>query len=193
VVNNYKIGFARTALINETILVAKKYQQLGDWEGVKQAVKDNNLLQTRTIRTSDIIYSEISTRLSLLNENQIDVIGGGLSQDVRQLVWISLCKQYPFICDFTIEVLATAHQSGRTQIDHDDYGYFFNSKADWHPELEKVSDKTRSNARQTLFLMMRQCGLLNETNQLVPQMVSSALQNCSSESDLALIPGAIRL
>lgn len=192
-VNNYKIGFARTALIPETILVAKTYQQLGDWEGVKQAVKGNNLLQTRTVRSSEIIYGEISTRLSLLNTNQIDVIAEGFSQDVRQLVWVSLCKQYSFISDFTIEVLAMAHQSGRTQIDYDDYGYFYNSKADWHPELERVSDKTRSNARQALFQMMRQCELLTDSNQLITQILSSAVQNCSSESDLVFLPGAIRL
>ena len=99
------------------------------------------------MRSSEILVSEILKRLSLLNDTQIEVLSDDYPQDVRQLMWIALCKQYPFIADFTIEVLVPAHQSGRHQIDHDDYGYFFNSKADWHPELEAVSDKTRSNAR----------------------------------------------
>lgn len=191
--NKYKIGFARPALLRETVLVAQTYQQSENWDAVKTQIRDNNLLQTRTVRSSDIMYSEIRKRLRLLNEGQIEVIADDDAQDVRQLVWVAICKQYPIIGDFTIEVLAHAHASGRSQIDYDDYGYFFNSKADWHPELEKVSDKTRSNARQALFQMMRQCELLTESNQLIPQMISAAVQNCTCESELEYIPGAIGL
>ena len=189
----YKIGFTRPALLSESVLVAREYTEVKSWSATRKRVDQDNLLQTRTKRSSTIAFGEIQQRLSLLNSEQIEVIADDHPQDVRQLVWIALCKQYPFIGDFTIEVLIPAHQSGRHQVDHDDYGYFFNTKADWHPELESVSDKTRSNARQALFQMMRQCELLSDANQLIPQMVSSAVQNCSPESDLAYIPGAMRL
>ena len=191
--HKYKIGFTRPALLSESVLVAREYTERKSWTATKRTVDQDNLLQTRTKRSSAIAFGEIQQRLSLLNSEQIEVIADDHPQDVRQLVWIAICKQYPFIGDFTIEVLIPAHQSGRHQVDHDDYGYFFNAKADWHPELESVSDKTRSNARQALFQMMRQCGLLSDANQLIPQMISSAVQNCSPESDLAYIPGAMRL
>ena len=191
--HKYKIGFTRPALLSESVLVAREYTERKSWTATKRTVDQDNLLQTRTKRSSAIAFGEIQQRLSLLNSEQIEVIADDHPQDVRQLVWIAICKQYPFIGDFTIEVLIPAHQSGRHQVDHDDYGYFFNTKADWHPELESVSDKTRSNARQALFQMMRQCGLLSDANQLIPQMISSAVQNCSPESDLAYIPGAMRL
>lgn len=190
---NYKIGFARPALLNETVLVAQYFCQYNDWSFVKQEIKQANALQTRTERSTDILLSEIIKRLTLLTVAQIELLAEDRPTDVKQLVWIALCKQYPFIGDFTLEVLADAHEKHRFEISHDDYGYFFNSKADWHPELENVSDKTRSNARQALFQMMRQCDLLTDNNQLIPQMLSSAIQNCSSEADLAFIPGAIRL
>ena len=190
---NYKIGFARPALIRETVIIAQCYRDEKDWDRVKRAVSSENLLQTRTVRSGEIMYSEISKRLSLLNEQQIDLIADDYPPDVRQLVWVMLCKQYHFIGDFTLEVIVQAHLSGRYEISHDDYGYFFNSKAEWHPELEKVADKTRSNARQALFQMLRQCGLISDTNQLLQQMISAAVQNCSSEADLAFIPGAIHL
>ena len=191
--HKYKIGFTRPALLSESVLVAREYTERKSWAATKRTVDQDNLLQTRTKRSSAIAFGEIQQRLSLLNSEQIEVIADDHPQDVRQLVWIAICKQYPFIGDFTIEVLIPAHQSGRHQVDHDDYGYFFNAKADWHPELESVSNKTRSNARQALFQMMRQCGLLSDANQLIPQMISSAVQNCSPESDLAYIPGAMRL
>ncbi len=192
-VATYKIGFARTALLRETVLVAQQFNDLKDWARVKQTVIDDNVLQTRASRTSSIIYNEVHKRLKLLSEAQVEVIAQDHTQDVRQLVWIAICKQYPFIGEFSLEVLASASASRRYEITYDDYGYFFNAKAEWHPELEQVSDKTRSNARQMLFQMMRQCELLNESNELMPQMLSAAVQNCSPESDLAFIPGAIRL
>lgn len=192
-VTTYKIGFARTALLRETVLVAQQFNVLKDWARVKQIVIDDNALQTRASRTSSIIYNEVHKRLKLLSENQVEVLAQDHTQDVRQLVWIAICRQYPFIGEFALEVLASASASRRYEITYDDYGYFFNAKAEWHPELEQVSDKTRSNARQMLFQMMRQCELLNESHELIPQMLSAAVQECSPESDLAFIPGAIRL
>jgi hypothetical protein len=190
---SYKIGFARPALLQETVLIAQAFCDLQDWKAVESAVKKENLLQSRTVRSGEIMFSEIHKRLGLLTEEQLEVIAEDYSQDVSQLVWIALCKQYPFIGDFTIEVLVPAHISCRSSIGHDDYGYFFNKKAEWHSELDKVTDKTRSNARQALFQMMRQCNLLSDSNELIPQLMSSAVQNCSTESDLVYIPGAVRL
>ena len=192
-VEKYKIGFTRPALLLETVVVAQLYANSGDWQRVEAEILTANPFQTRTQRSSAIIYGEIQKRLSLLNPEQIQVMANNSPQDVRQLVWICICKQYPFVADFVSEVAVPLYLSGRADISYDDYGYFFNKKADWHPELESVSDKTRSNARQALFQMMRQCELLSDANQFIPQMVSSAVQNCSSEADLAYIPGAIRL
>tara|TARA_B100001250_G_scaffold359939_1_gene337113 strand:+ start:790 stop:1422 length:633 start_codon:yes stop_codon:yes gene_type:complete len=189
----YRIGFARTALLRETVVVAQLFNELKDWSQVKQTVIADNVLQARAIRTGSIIFSEIHKRLTLLTDEQIELIGEDSPQDVRQLVWIGICKQYQFIGEFSVEVLAAAVASRRYEITYDDYGYFFNAKAEWHPKLEQISDKTRSNSRQMLFQMMRQCELLNDSGQLIPQLLSAAIQNCSPESDLAFIPGAIRL
>lgn len=189
----YKIGFARPALLRETVLIAQLFRDFKQWSLVEQTVKEDQILQTRTNRTSGIVYSEIKKRLSLLSEEQIEVIAEDTNRDVCQLVWIAICKQYPFIGDFTLEVLRLAIDLRRGEITFEDYSHFFNDKADWHDELEKVSDKTRSNAKLAIFQMMRQCELISDNNQIIPQMLSSAIQNCSSDSDLAFIPGALRL
>ena len=189
----YNVGFTRTALLRETVLIAQIYCAELNWEGVKKSVDESNLLQTRTNRTRDIIFGEVCKRLSLLLAKQLELISEDYPQDVRQLVWIAICKQYHFVGDFTLEVLASLQASGRGELSVEDYGYFFNSKAESHPELDAVSEKTRTNAQPALFQIMRQCELLTDTNQLIPQMISPAAQNCSAENDLAFIPGAIRL
>lgn len=189
----YSIGFVRAALLQESIRVAQSYRDKPDWEAVRASVRNENLLQARTVTSGDRIYSEIYKRLSLLNTEQINLIAEGYEPDVRQLIWISICKQYAFIRDFTTEILIPAYTSSRWDIGLDEYTYFFNLKAEWHPELERIKEKSQSNARQTLFLMLRQCGLINDSSQLISQMISAAVQNCSPETDLELIPGAIRL
>jgi hypothetical protein len=193
VFKTYNIGFTRTALLSETALIAQLYCTNVNWEHVKNLVDEQNLLQCRTTRTRDIIFGEILKRLSLLNADQIELISENYPQDVRQLVWIAICKQYHFVGDFTLEVLASLQASGRGELSVEDYGYFFNSRAESHPELDQVSDKTRANAQPAIFQIMRQCEMLGETNHLITQMISPALQNCSPESDLAFMPGAIRL
>jgi len=189
----YKIGFTRTALLTETVAVAQLYANSGDWQRVEAEIASANPFQARAKRSSTIIYGEIQKRLSLLNSEQIQAVADNYPQDVRQLVWICICKQYPFVADFVAEVAVPAYLNGRADIGYDDYGYFFNKKADWHPELDQVSDKTRSNARQALFQMMRQCELISSDDQFIPQMISVTLQNCTPDAELALIPGAILL
>ena len=102
----YRIGFARTALLRETVVVAQLFNELKDWSQVKQTVIADNVLQARAIRTGSIIFSEIHKRLTLLTDEQIELIGEDSPQDVRQLVWIGICKQYQFIGEFSVEVLA---------------------------------------------------------------------------------------
>lgn len=193
VCKTYNIGFTRTTLLSETALIAKLYCTDSNWDHVKNLVDEQNLLQCRTNRTRDIVFGEILKRLSLLNVDQIELISENYPQDVRQLVWIAICKQYHFVGDFTLEVLASLQASGRGELSVEDYGYFFNSKAEIHPELDQVSDKTRANAQPALFQIMRQCEMLGETNHLITQMISPSLQNCSPENDLAFMPGAMWL
>ena len=189
----YKIGFTRPAMIRELVLVAQVHVDSKNWEETEEKISAMNLLQSRTKRSEKILFDELKGRLMRLNQDQMELIAEDHRSDVNQLSWIAVCKQYPFVADFVQEVVQPAVMSGRNMIDYDDYGYFFNSKADLHPELDAVSDKTRSNARGALFQMLRQCELLSDSNHFITQIISTALQNCTPQSELDLIPGAIRL
>lgn len=189
--SSYKIGFARPAMIEETVKVAGIYDENQDWHATKDFVIDSNFLQARTLRTQGIVFSEIQSRLSRLNEQQISIVACGTRNDVKALIWITLCKQYLFIKDFTIEILAELYGRGAQCVTHDDYAVFFNAKAEWHPEIDRISDKTKANARQTLFLMMRQCGIIADNKELLPMLLSGPLRMCTDPDDLVLLPGAI--
>ena len=191
VAKGYKIGFARPALIRESVIIAALYSEKRNWPDVKTLAHQANVFQTRTQKTHGIVFSEIQSRLRHLNIQQIDLIADDFEPDVKQLVWLALCKHYPFIHDFSLEVLYKAFETSAIKITHDDYGSFFNSKSDWHPELETITEKTKSNARQTLFLMMRQCGIITDDKELLPQILSEALRTCTDSADLIFLPGAV--
>ena len=189
----YKIGFAHSALVNESIILAREFCETSDWTRAKDAIVARNLFQTRAERTGIIIFDELKKRLSYLNYDQLQLLADDSSADAKQLTWIGLCQRYAFIGDFMLEVVSSKYRAGMFEITDEDYRHFFNAKAESHPELDAVSDKTRTNAHAAVFQMLRQCDLLNQGNQVIPQMISSALQNCSSRSDLRFIPGAIYL
>ena len=186
----YKIGFSRSALIRESVIIAALYSKIRNWSDVKVLAQRENVFQTRTQSTHKTIFSVLKSRLSRLNDQQIDLIAGDYGPDVKQLVWLALCKHNPYIRDFSLEVLCKTFESSSSKITHDDYGAFFNAKSEWHLELETISAKTKSNARQTLFLMMRQCGIITDDWELMPQILSEALKTCTDSADLILLPGA---
>jgi len=189
----YKIGFTRPALLRESVLVAQIFRESIDWKETKQKISEMHLLQTRTDRSEKILFDEIKGRLESLNREQIELLADDYPSDVNQINWIMICKQYSFVSDFVLEVISPAVLAGRRAIDYVDYAYFFNSKAESHPELDAISEKTKSNARGALFQMMRQCDLLGDENNLLPQMVTKNLQSCTPASELAFLPGAILL
>lgn len=189
---SYKIGFARPAIVEETILIAQVYCDERSWVETRMRVLAEHLLQARTERTKRIVFNEVHKRLSNLNDRQIELIARGSREDVRTLIWIALCKQYRFIYDFTVEVLTKAYDVAAAKVTYDDYAVFFNAKAEWQPEIDTVSDKTKYNARRNIFLMMRQCGIITNDKELLPIFLSGPLRDCTAPEELALLPGAIR-
>ena len=190
---SYKIGFAHSALVNETVLLARSFVESGDWSQAKEKVLSENLFQARAERTRVIIFDELKKRLGYLSADQLQLVSRDAASDAKHLTWVGLCNRYAFIGDFALEVVGPKYRAGLFRITDEDYRYFFNAKAEFHPELDAVSDKTRTNAHAAVFQMLKQCELIDNMNQVIPQMISTALQNCTSRDDLEFIPGAIYL
>ena len=49
---------------------------------------------------------------------------------------------------------------------------FFNAKAAWHPEMERLTTGTRDKQRQVVFKMMREAELLTNDNLIVPALLT---------------------
>ena len=191
----YSLAFnTRAALIIDTITIAKIYSEIGIWNNVKEFVSEQNILQARTVSTANRIYSEISHRLKLLTDKEMAFLLTGTEQEQRQIIWLAICKRYLLIKDFSIEVLTHRYDSSQYAVSQDDYIYFYNGKAQWHENLDKASAPSQRKARQMVFIMLRECRLINETGEIMSQLLSDELLQTlktSSPEYIRIFPGAL--
>lgn len=191
--HKYKLSFTSgAALIYESRLIAEQYLQFKDWKIVKEKVLTQNLLQARTENTSRKIYGEVSRRLKNLNDEELSLLVNSENNE-KQIVWLAICRHYALIRDFAIEVLAEHYDKSRFKLFPDDYEVFLNAKAEWHDNLDNITQLTRSKSRQVIFKMLAECGLVNENKELLFQSLSlqlKALVQSHNIDDIRIYPGA---
>lgn len=192
--NEYSFGFTTgAAFLHESLTIASLFRELKDWSHVRDKVVTQNLLQARTESTLKKIYGEVSRRLKHLSNDELGLLSSGSDQDKMQIIWLAICRQYRFISDFATEVISEHCHRGRYQLLSDDYDAFFNAKAEWHRNLDSISNLTKGKARQIIFKMCRECGILNNQDEIVVQTLSGQLVELlrhNNSAALKIFPGS---
>ena len=134
---------AGTLLYQESLEIAGQYWQLKDWQAVQERVLKQNLLQARTMKTARRICREVIARMKGLTEEELEILVGGSRQEQNQVLWLAICKRFHFIHDFVVEVVREKWLRLDLELTHDDYDFFFNTKAEWHEEMEQLSIKSQ--------------------------------------------------
>lgn len=173
--SEYNFSFTSvTALVRETVELAILYRDFENWDKVAKTVNEENIFQTRTMSTSGRITREIKARLTTLNSEELRLLIEGTQIERKQLIWLAICQKYQPIYDFSLEVLVENHEKPKKQVLLSDYDHFFLRKSDWHPKLDSLADNTKRKAKNNLFKMMKQCGLLSldDENMIITQDLS---------------------
>lgn len=162
-VNTKKYSFSFTgasALISETLVIAKEYHKLNDWNTVQISLSDNNHLNKIKQGTFKREFSEIKKRLSLLTPNQLQLMIQGSYEEAKFMILLSLVKAYPYLFDFIVEVLLNKYLLFDRTLLNSDYTRFVNSKSLQHPELENITEITSKKVKQVIFKLLEQVGLI---------------------------------
>lgn len=168
----YKLSFTGASLsISESVKIADVYLGCKDWDIVKEIVTENNLLQSRTNSRTIRVFRELSLRLKGLSKEQLELLVEGNLQEKKSILWFAICKTYMFIQEFAIEVIHEKYLTMDYELTDLDYRTFFNRKADWHEELDEITEKTRKKLKQVLFRMLRETGITLEDNIIVPSIL----------------------
>jgi len=173
---DYNITFSNGGLLyRESLTIAEQYENLGDWEAVKEKVLDNNLLQIRTLSGARRIFGEARMRIRTLTDTEMELLLVGSHREQSYLLWLAACKRSRFIHDFAVEVIREKYLRLDLDLLYEDYDAFFNAKAEWHPELDRVALTTYKQQRLYLFQMLREAELLTKENRIIPAMLPPGL------------------
>ncbi len=159
-----KYNFSLTgasAMITETLIIAKEYDRLKDWKKVEQSIKENNLLMKIKESTFKREFVEIKKRLSTLNPSQLNLLINGDLDETKAMIFLSLVKTYSFFFDFINEVVRNKYLMFDYLLTDSDYIKFFNAKSFIHEELNNISDITAKKVKQVVYKLMEQIGLIN--------------------------------
>ena len=142
----YRLSFGTgNAYINESNLILKKYLENKDWRVTEKYSIENNILQTNTLSSTKRIFREISLRLkSLSNEEQEFFIKSNYV-DQSILIWISICRTYKFIGDFSSMIISEKFSSYQIELDYNDFNYFYEQQKVFYEELNALKDTTGKN------------------------------------------------
>ena len=164
--HNIKYTFSFTGasvLIAETLAIAEEYNRLNDWRAVEKSLLDNNLLNKVKQATFKREFSEIKKRLSLLTQDQLQLMIHGSLDDAKAMILLSLIKAYTFLRDFIVEVIRNKYLLFDTVISDIDYIRFVNTKSLSHNELNAITEATAKKVKQVVFKLLVQVGLITHS------------------------------
>jgi hypothetical protein len=156
----YDMSFTAASLrVNEAVQIIAKAQEQGISD-LRELNRKSEIIGGGNSRTTERQFRELRKRLELLTPPQKDLLIQGTLETQRMLCFLSVCKLYGFIRDFTVEVLRDKVLVFDYILTDTDYDIFIKRKQEDHPELEVLTETTRKKIRQVTFKMLEQAGLL---------------------------------
>lgn len=171
----YSMSFTTGGLFHqESVTLAALYLEMGDWDVVREKAVSENLLQARTSSSLQRVCREVVSRLETLRAGELELLVDTTPREQGYLLWIAVCRRYRFIADFAVEVIRERYMTLKTDLSHEDFDAFFDGKAVWRTELERIQPSTRKKLRQVLFKMLREADLLTKNNVINAAILSPA-------------------
>ena len=191
--NKYILSFTAGGLFyQETVSAAGLYIKHKDWAKVRHEILETNLYQARTWNSLERVCREVLSRLKHLSIEQLEIIYDGARSEQLQMIWVAVCIRYSFIRDFAVEVIREKFLLMDYSLCQEDYTIFFDTKAEWHEELEKLKSSTRKKLKQVLFRILREAEITSEANIILPAILTrrvakSLLPKKSDESGIYMV------
>ena len=179
----YRLSFVTgNAYINESNLILKKYLENKDWKETKKFCIENNILQINTLSSAKRIFREISLRLKSLSHEEQEFFIRSNYIDQSILIWISICRTYKFIGDFSVVIICEKFNSFQVKLNYSDYNYFYEKQSVLHEELNLLKDSTRKKLRQIIFRIMKDLNIITKQGEIQPLLPSKELKKISKST-----------
>lgn len=187
----YALSFTSGALLmREALTAAPIYVREQDWQTVRESIERDNLLQARTHSSGVRLAREVTQRLAVLTDKEIELLTDSTATERAHLMWVAACRRYALIGEFAEEVLRERFLVLAHSLDYEDFDGFLRGKALWHDELANLKDSTLKKLRSTVFRMLAEAGLLAE-DRIIPAVLTSRIAehlDARTPSDVRFFP-----
>ncbi len=181
----YLMSFTTGGLFHsESLLLLELYTQVRNWDEVYQQALDKNTLQTRVVSTAKRVLKEIINRLKTLTKEELHLLENGSASEQKYLLWLGTCRRYIFLHDFAVEVIRERYLTLKYDLPVEEYESFFNSKEQWHEELEKITDGSRYKQRTVVFKILREADIIDTNKLILPALLSDELISTIAKKDV---------
>ena len=186
--DRYALSFTSGALLaREAVIAAPLFLEVHDWGLVQEQLHSENLLQARTGSSGFRLAREVTQRLSVLTDPELELLREASPSERGHLMWVAACRRYALIGNFAEEVVRERFLLLTPSLGYDDFDSFVRGKSLWHPELAEVKDSTLRKLRSTVFRMLTEAGLFANG-----EIVSAALSERVREVMDAQLPSDLR-
>ena len=172
----YRLSFgSNRLLVKEASDIINLYLELSDWSKVKEQATEDNILGYETKSSIKRVVHEHCVRLKQLSEEEINFFSEADLHDRTLLCWLSVCRTYPLVGDFTSQIIMESFHNFRERLDTSSFEFFVEDEKSKYPELAKISDVYISTMVRVLFHMLREVKILSDKNELQSVLPSYTL------------------
>ncbi len=190
--SRYALSFTSGALLmREAPIAASLHLREQDWGKVRELIEKDNLLQSRTVSTGRRLAREVTQRLAVLGDDELELLLDSTTSERGHLLWAAACRRYDLIGEFAEEVLRERFLLLAPKLDHGNFDGFIRMKAIWHEEVAGLTDSTLRKLRSNVFRMLVEAGLLSQDGHIVQAVLSARVADAFSSrtpSDLRFFP-----
>ncbi len=185
----YNFSFTGAALKLHDFVRLAKYVDDHQLDIERQTPDPDLIMRRSNARTNQREFQELIKRYLYLTPEQRDLIIEMDANGQKHLALLGICKAYPFIRDFIVEVVREKFLFLDYQLTDGDYLSFYNRKTELHPELEAFAQSTTKKARQVTWRILEEAGLIDNTKDrtIVPQFVHQRIINGVASENPALL------
>jgi hypothetical protein len=97
-----------------------------------------------------------------LTGEQITYLADASTDDAVAIAWLAACKRIPFVHDFAVDVLREKLANHDNVLRHSDYEHYLTLKRGEHPELNKLTELSKSKTKQVMYKMLAEASITHE-------------------------------
>jgi hypothetical protein len=162
-------------LLNESLVVTSLHELGEDWGATLRRALEAGSTSLPKTASNRRTLREIVNRLMRLSDEERDALLHGDRADQQALLWLSTCRAYQFVAEFTVEVIQDRFLTYRYDLPLEQFDIFFDRKAEWNDALQGLSEGTRKKLRQIMFRMMREASIISAENRILPAFLSGQI------------------